>query len=118
MPGIQLRPGIHWIGVNDHTTDLFEGLWPITQEGVSYNSYLVTGEKTALIDMTKVGKEAALLERVKDIIGDRRLDYVVVNHMEPDHTGAIGLLRRLFPEAVFVASAKSKAMLASFYGLT
>jgi len=118
MPGIQLRPGIHWIGVNDHTTDLFEGLWPITQEGVSYNSYLVTGEKTALIDLTKVGKEAALLERVQDIIGDRRLDYVVVNHMEPDHTGAIGLLRRLFPEAVFVASAKAKAMLASFYGLT
>lgn len=118
MPAIQIQPGIYWIGVNDHTTDLFEGLWPITQEGVSYNSYLVVDDRTALIDLTKIGKEGALLEQIQDVIGNRPLDYVVVNHMEPDHTGAIGLLRRLFPKVVFVGSAKAEAMLASFYGLT
>ena len=103
---------------NDRTTDLFEGLWPITQEGVSYNSYLVASDKTALIDLTKIGKEGALLEQIQDVIGDRPLDYVVVNHMEPDHTGAIALLRRLFPNVVFVGSAKTQTMLESFYGLT
>lgn len=118
MPAIQVRPGIHWIGVNDRTTDLFEGLWPITQEGVSYNSYLVVGDKTALVDLTKIGKEGALLEQIQDVIGDRPLDYVVVNHMEPDHTGAIALLRRVFPDVVFVGSAKTRTLLESFYALT
>lgn len=118
MPAIQVKPGIHWIGVNDRTTDLFEGLWPITQEGVSYNSYLVASDKTALIDLTKIGKEGALLEQIQDVIGDRPLDYVVVNHMEPDHTGAIALLRRLFPDVVFVGTAKTRTMLDSFYALT
>jgi len=53
MPAVEIRPGIHWIGVNDRTTDLFEGLWPITQEGVSYNAYLIDDEKKALIDLAK-----------------------------------------------------------------
>ena len=118
MPAIEVKPGIHWIGVNDRTTDLFEGLWPITQEGVSYNSYLVVDDKTALVDLTKIGKEGALLEQIQDAIGDRPLDYVVVNHMEPDHTGAVGLLRRLFPNVVFIGSAKAKTMLDDYYGLT
>ena len=53
MPAVEVKPGIYWIGVNDRTTDLFEGLWPVTSEGVSYNAYLVKGEKNALIDMAK-----------------------------------------------------------------
>ena len=53
MIPVEIRPKVYWIGVNDRTTDLFEGLWPITQEGVSYNAYLIQDEKTAIIDLAK-----------------------------------------------------------------
>ena len=62
MPAIEVRPGIHWIGVNDRTTDLFEGLWPITKEGVSYNAYVVDGDEKALIDLAKGFKTDELLD--------------------------------------------------------
>ena len=53
MPPVAIRPGIYWIGVNDRTSDLFEGMWPITQEGISYNTYLIDDEKKAIVDLTK-----------------------------------------------------------------
>ncbi len=118
MPAIQVKPGIHWIGVNDRTTDLFEGLWPIAREGVSYNSYLIDDRKKALVDLTRSTKEGALLGQIADVMDPADLDYIIVNHMEPDHTGAIQMFRHLAPKAVFVGSAKTKAMLESFYGIT
>jgi len=118
MPAIQVKPGIHWIGVNDRTTDLFEGLWPIAKEGVSYNSYLIDDRKKALVDLTRSTKEGALLGQIADVMDPADLDYIIVNHMEPDHTGAIQMFRHLAPKAVFVGSAKTKAMLESFYGIT
>ena len=57
MPAVEIKPDVYWIGVNDRTTDLFEGLWPIAKEGVSYNSYLINDEKKAIIDLTKSFKE-------------------------------------------------------------
>jgi len=81
VPAIQVKPDIYWIGVNDRTTDLFEGVWPITQGGVSYNSYLVMGEKTALIDMSAGHHAAAFIDQVRDLIDPAELDYIVVNHM-------------------------------------
>ena len=74
--------------MNDRTTDLFEGVWPITQEGVSYNSYLVLGEKKVMIDLAKSTHSSSLLEQISGVIDPSELDYVVINHMEPDHTGA------------------------------
>ncbi len=56
MPAVEIKPDMYWVGVNDRTTDLFEGLWPISREGVSYNSYLIKDEKTAIIDLAKAMK--------------------------------------------------------------
>lgn len=118
MPAIQIRPGIYWIGVNDRTTDLFEGIWPITQEGVSYNSYLIVDQKKVLIDLTKSTKEGSLLEQIGSVLDPAELDYIVVNHMEPDHTGAVKVLYSLAPRATFLLTDKAAAMLKAFYGIT
>jgi len=118
MPAIRIKPGIYWIGVNDRTTDLFEGVWPITQEGVSYNSYLVVDQKKALVDLTKVTQEVPFLSQLHELIEPSELDYIIVNHMEPDHTGAIRILRDLAPQATILGTAKCVNMLSSFYGIT
>jgi len=118
MPPIQVKPGIHWIGVNDRTTDLFEGLWPITSEGVSYNSYLVQSDKVALVDLAKAAHEGAFFDQLAQLADPTELDYVVINHMEPDHTGALRLLKHLAPRAEFVVSPKAKPMLEAYYGIT
>jgi len=118
MPPIEIRPNVYWIGVNDRTTDLFEGLWPITQEGVSYNTYLIKDEKRAIIDLTKSFKTDELFGQVDQVADLSRLDYVVVNHMEPDHSGVMQTLRRVAPQATIVCSEKARGMLESFYGIT
>jgi flavorubredoxin len=117
MPARELKPGIFWVGVNDRTTDLFEGLWPITQEGVTYNSYLVKGEKTALIDLTKSIKADEYLSQIEELADVSKIDYIVINHMEPDHTGLLRLFRKLAPQAVILGSAKTKEMLRGFSGI-
>ena len=113
----ELKPGIFWVGVNDRTTDLFEGLWPITQEGVTYNSYLIKGEKTALIDLTKSIKGDEYLSMIEEITAVSKIDYIVINHMEPDHTGLLRIFQRLAPQAVILGSAKTKDMLRGFFGV-
>lgn len=118
MPSVEIAPGIYWVGVNDHTTDLFEGLWPITQEGVSYNSYLVLDEKKALIDLAKSLKVDEYFAQVEEKVALHDLDYIVLNHMEPDHTGALRVLRKLAPRAVILCSPQAKDMVAAFYGVT
>ncbi|MCE5258796.1 MAG: FprA family A-type flavoprotein [Chloroflexi bacterium] len=118
MPAIPICQDIYWIGVNDRTTDLFEGMWPITEQGVSYNSYLILDEKKALIDLTKSTKEEALVSQLSGLVNCSELDYIVINHMEPDHTGAVRILRQLAPQAVFLCSAKAQAMLDNYYGIT
>ncbi len=118
MPAIEIRPGIYWIGVNDRTTDLFEGYWPIIPEGVSYNAYIVRGERTALIDMAKGFKTDEFLAQIADVTDLRELDYIVINHMEPDHTGILSVLRQLAPRAVILGTAKTVEMVAAFYHIT
>jgi len=117
MPARELKPGIFWVGVNDRTTDLFEGLWPITQEGVSYNSYLVKGEKKALIDLSKSIKADEFLTQIEEITPISKIDYIVINHMEPDHTGLLGIFRKLAPQAEILGSAKTQDMLRGFFGI-
>jgi flavorubredoxin len=118
MPAVEIRPGIYWIGVNDRTTDLFEGLWPITQEGVSYNTYLVDGEQKALIDLAKGLKTNEFLDQVAQVVDPSGLDYIIINHMEPDHTGILRTLRRIAPQAVILGTQKTQEMLAAFYQVT
>lgn len=110
-------PGVHYVGVNDRTTELFEELWMIPL-GVTYNSYLIVGnEKTALIDTVAEGFYLELEANIKDVLGDRRLDYIVVNHMEQDHSGSIELLKKEYPEVTIVGNAKTADMLNGFYGI-
>ena len=75
---------IHYVGVNDNTKNLFEGLWPLPY-GVSYNSYIIEDEKIALIDTVESGNEEEYLSGIRKAIGARPIDYLVINHMEPDH---------------------------------
>jgi anaerobic nitric oxide reductase flavorubredoxin len=118
MPPIEIKPDIYWIGVNDRTTDLFEGLWPITQEGVSYNAYLINDEKKALVDLTKALKTDEFFDQIDQLADVSQLDYIIVNHMEPDHSGVLRTLRRMAPQATILGTEKTRAMLESFYGIT
>jgi len=118
MPAVEIRDKFHWIGVNDHTTDLFEGLWPITQEGVSYNSYLINDHKKAIIDLAKTIKVDEYFNRISEIMDASQIDYIILNHMEPDHTGILKILRKIAPQAVILCSPKAKDMISNFYGIT
>jgi anaerobic nitric oxide reductase flavorubredoxin len=118
MPSLEIKPGVYWIGLNDRTTDLFEGIWPIAGEGVTYNSYLIRDEKKVLIDLAKGFKTEEFLDRVDAIVPLAELDYLVINHMEPDHTGAIRAFSRLSKNLTILLTEKARDMLAAFYGIT
>jgi len=117
MPVVQIKPDVYWIGVNDRTTDLFEGLWPISREGVSYNAYLINDEKKALVDLAKGLKTDEFFANIAAIVELSELDYVIVNHMEPDHTGVLRTLRQIAPDVTILGTPKTREMLASFYGI-
>lgn len=117
MKPIALSDGIFWIGVNDTSTRLFEGLWTIEKEGISYNSYLIKDEKSTLIDLCKDSTGALLMENIKACIDPHQLTYLVVNHMEPDHSGAIRELLQIAPQITILGSEKTRDMLASFFGI-
>lgn len=112
----EIRPGIHYVGVNDRTTTRFEGLWPLPI-GVSYNSYLVVGEQVALIDTVEESFGSRLFENIREVIGDRKIDYLVVNHMEPDHSSSIAALRLCYPDLKIVGNAKTLQMIGGYYGI-
>jgi len=118
MATVQIKPNIHWIGVNDRTTDLFEGIWPISREGVSYNSYLIDDEKKAVIDLAKAIKSDQFFENLAEIVDLSKIDYLVINHMEPDHTGVFNSLRRMAPDLTILGTPKTRKMLEDFYGIT
>lgn len=105
------------ISVNDRTTDLFEGLWPISKEGVTYNSYLLADEKKVIIDLAKEFKTDALFDLIGKVVDPEDLDYLVVNHMEPDHTGAIKTLMRINVRLTILCTPKAKPLLKSYYGI-
>lgn len=113
----QISDHVYYVGVNDRKTELFESLWPIPS-GVSYNSYLVVGsEKTAIIDGVEVGHALQQIDAIRSVLGDRRPDYLVINHMEPDHSGAIRILRQAFPDITIVGNVQTLAMVKGFYGV-
>ncbi len=117
MQPITLMDGITWIGVNDTQTSLFEGLWSIEKEGISYNSYLIKDDKSALIDLCKDTTGDLLIENIRACIDPTQLTYLVVNHMEPDHSGAIHKLLEIAPHIIILGSEKTKAMLATFFDI-
>ena len=107
---------IYYVGVNDRNKFLFEGLWPLPN-GVSYNSYLIVDEKVCLIDTVEVDFFTQFIENIREVIGDRPIDYLVVNHMEPDHSGSIALIRKYYPEIQVVGNKKTFGMLSGFYNI-
>lgn len=114
----EITKGIYYVGVNDRTTDLFEGLWPLPM-GVSYNSYLVEGsEKLALIDGVSINECERLRANIEEQIGRRAPDYLIINHMEPDHSGALKVIRSFFPDITIVGNGKTLEMVKGFYGIT
>ncbi len=113
----QLKGKVYYVGVNDRTTHLFEGMWPIPH-GVSYNSYLIVDETVTLIDTVEISYMEIFLEKIRSVIGNRPIDYLVINHMEPDHSGSISQLRRLYPHMVLVGNKQTMGMIEGYYGAT
>ena len=107
---------IYYVGVNDRNKNLFEGLWPLPN-GVSYNSYLIVDEKVCLIDTVEVDFFTQFIENIQEVIGDRKIDFLVVNHMEPDHSGSIALIKKYYPEIQVIGNKKTFGMLSGFYGV-
>ncbi len=118
MKPVEIRPGVYWVGVNDRVTELFEGLWPISAGGISYNAYLVRDEKTALIDLSKEMLSEDYLAQLSALVDIPNLDYIVINHMEPDHSGALQRVLALAPKAQILGMPKTVRMLNDFYGIT
>ena len=111
-----ITDNIKYVGVNDREIDLFEGQY-IVPEGMAYNSYVIIDEKIAVMDTVdaRFGKE--WLANIKSMLGDKAPDYLVVQHMEPDHSSCIGLFTEAYPEAKIVSSAKSFVMMKQFFGI-
>ncbi len=118
MKPIEINRNIFWIGVNDTQTRLFEGLWLIEKEGISYNSYLIKDEKTVLIDLCKEVFQDEYLQELESLVDLAKIDYLVVNHMEPDHSGALAAFHARAPQATILATRKAVGMIKDFAGIT
>ncbi len=106
---------ILYIGVDDHEVDLFEGQYAVPR-GMAYNSYLIPDEKTAVVDTVDARFTDEWLGRLEAALGSRQPDYLIVQHVEPDHAGSVDAFARRWPEAVLVATAKAFVMLRQFFG--
>lgn len=115
---IEITENVYYVGVNDFTTDLFESMW-LLPHGVSYNSYLVKGsEKIALIDTSKIMFLDEYFNNIERVVPIEKIDYIVMNHMEPDHSGVIKHLRARAPNSTIVLTKRAAPMLESLYGIT
>ncbi|MCR5718343.1 MAG: FprA family A-type flavoprotein [Oscillospiraceae bacterium] len=105
---------IRYVGVNDHELDLFEGQY-IVPEGMAYNSYVILDEKTAVMDSVEVKFGEAWLQQLREVLGGKSPDYLIIQHMEPDHSANIRTFAEAFPDAVLVGNAKTFAMFGQFF---
>ena len=106
---------IYYIGVNDHQVDLFEGQY-VVPNGMAYNSYVIMDRKIAIMDTVDANFTHEWLDNMQAVLGDRKPDYLVVQHMEPDHSANIDKFLKTFPETVVVSSAKAFSMMQNFFG--
>lgn len=111
---VRIVDGIYYVGVNDRDTHLFENIWPLPK-GVSYNSYLIVDERTALVDTVKLCKLSAYLEKIGQVLNGRHLDFLVVNHMEPDHSGALAAIVHAYPGVKIVGNKKTIEFIRAMY---
>lgn len=113
MHQIKLSDNIYYLGFNDRRTQLFENIWPIPS-GISYNSYLIFDDKIALIDTVERHFIEDYFQRIDEIIGDRKVDYLIINHMEPDHSGAMKSIVGKYPEITLVGNKKTFSLTENF----
>lgn len=113
----EIKSDIYYVGVNDRRKRLFEQMWPLPY-GVSYNSYLIVDEMIALVDTVDVCFFERYLASIKKIIGDRPINYLIINHMEPDHSGAIRLVRQAYPDIIIVGNKQTFGMVEGYYGIS
>lgn len=114
---VKINDHLHYIGVNDRYTHLFEAMWPLP-DGISYNSYLFDGgSKTCLIDCVRIDSVREFMDNISEVLDGRPLDYVVVNHMEPDHTSSLKSVVERFPEIKIITNKKAVKMMNNFYNI-
>ncbi len=113
---VNISNKVYYIGTNDRKKHLFENNWPLPY-GVSYNSYVIADEYTAVIDTLEYGSKSDYIDTISKHIGGRNLDYLVVNHMEPDHSSMIGEVLKRFPSVKIVANCKTFKILESYYNI-
>lgn len=111
---VKITDNIYWLGANDRRTHLFENYWPIPK-GVAYNAYVIVDEKVALVDTVEKGVMDDYIENIEAILGNRKADYLIINHMEPDHSGAIKAIVAKYPDIQIVGNKKTFPMLKGFY---
>ena len=111
---IKITADMYWVGGNDRRKALFESVYPIPR-GISYNSYLVLDEKTILLDTVDKEVSEVFFDGVEHLLSGRQLDYVIVNHMEPDHAATLGELVARQPEVRIVCNAKTADMIKQFF---
>ena len=107
---------LYWVGGSDRRIELFENIFPL-KDGVSYNSYLLMDEKTVLFDAADYAIGRQFLENVQAVLDGRSLDYLVVNHMEPDHSASIQFIRQKYPQMTIVGNVKTLEMVKGYYGI-
>ena len=112
---MHVSENIRYIGVNDHDIDLFEGQY-VVPNGMAYNSYLILDSKTCVMDTVDSRFCDEWMGKLKEQLADRPLDYLVVQHMEPDHSGSVAKLLAAYPQTTVVASAKAFTMMKQFFG--
>ena len=110
----KVKDDIIWVGGNDRRLNLFENVFPIPR-GVSYNAYVVLDEKTVLMDTVDKAVSGVFFENLEHVLSGRKLDYVVVNHMEPDHAATLGELILRYPDVTIVCNKKTQAMIGQFF---
>jgi len=112
---VTITNDIKYVGVNDHDVDLFEGQY-VVENGMAYNSYVILDEKTAVMDTVDAHFTHEWLDNIENELGSRRPDYLIIQHMEPDHAGSIDIFMQTYKETTIVSSAKAFAMMKQFFG--
>lgn len=112
----EISESIYYVGVNDRTTQRFEGLWPLPY-GVSYNSYIIKSDKNVLIDTVEQSEAGLFIDNIEKVLQGKNLDYLVINHMEPDHSGSIIDVVNRYPNVKIIGNTATVNMIKGFYGL-
>ena len=112
----EIAKDIFYVGVNDRIKHKFENMLPLPY-GVSYNSYLLIDEKVALIDTVEISFGDVFIDKIQSQLKDRQIDYLIINHMEPDHSGSISLIRKYYPNITIIGNKKTLEMLEGYYGI-